>query len=57
MTSTTAMANAEFKLRPFEAMPVKLRLQEWDESTKALVNINAPEIPDLFASPCAAMVY
>jgi len=57
VNSTTAMANSEFKLKPFEAMPVKLRLQEWDESTMALVNINAPEIPGLFASPCAATVY
>ena len=51
VNSTTAMANSEFKLKPFEAMPVKLRLQEWDESTMALVNINAPEIPGLFCQP------
>jgi len=43
---------SEVYIRPFEAIPVRVKFSGWDAGdTTAIVQVQAPEIPTLFANP------
>jgi len=57
-TTTNVFTSSEVYLRPFQAIPIRVRLADWDTAdTTAILQLHAPEWPALFANPGVYTVF